>query len=37
MFLLAGSSGLAAVLTAILAARRLTDGRDRLRLDQLRR
>jgi putative ABC transport system permease protein len=37
MFLLAGSSGLAAVLTAMLAARRLTDGRERLRLDRLRR
>lgn len=37
MFLLAGSSGLAAVLTAILAARSLSDGRDRLRLDRLRR
>ena len=35
MFLLAGSSGLAAVLAALLAARRLTDGRDRLRLDHL--
>ncbi len=36
MFLLAGSSGLAAVLAATLAARRLTDGRERLRLDRLR-
>lgn len=37
MFLLAGSSGLAAVLVAGLAARRLTDGRQRLRLDRLGR
>ncbi len=37
MFLLAGSSGLAAVLVAMRAARRLTDGRERLRLDRLRR
>ena len=36
MFLLAGASGMAALLTAELAARRLTDARDRLRLDRLR-
>lgn len=35
MFLLAGSSGLAAVGTALTAARRLTDKRQRLRLDRL--
>ncbi len=35
MFLLAGSSLLAAVAIAALALRRLTDGRDRLRLDWL--
>ena len=35
MFLLAGSSGLAAVLAAALAVRRLTDKRQRLRLDRL--
>ena len=35
MFLLAGSSGLAAVLAASLAIRRLTDDRQRLRLDRL--
>jgi putative ABC transport system permease protein len=35
MFLLAGASGLAAVATAFLAARRLTDERQRLRLDRL--
>lgn len=35
MFLLAGGSGLAAVGAVLLAARRLTDGRDRLRLDRL--
>ena len=35
MFLLAGSSGLTAVGIAFLAARRLTDTRERLRLDRL--
>ena len=35
MFLLTGSSGLAAVLVAGLAVRRLTDERQRLRLDRL--
>lgn len=35
MFLLSGGSGLAAVATVLLAARRLTDGRHRLRLDRL--
>ena len=35
MFLLAGSSGLAAVLAASLAIQRLTDDRQRLRLDRL--
>lgn len=35
MFLLAGASGLAAVSTALLALRRLTDDRQRLRLDRL--
>lgn len=35
MFLLAGSSGLAAVLVAGLTVRRLTDARQRLRLDRL--
>jgi len=35
MFLLAGSSGLAAVLVAGLTVRRLTDPRQRLRLDRL--
>ena len=35
MFLLAGGSGLAAVTVVLLAARRLTDGRQRLRLDRL--
>lgn len=35
MFLLAGSSGLAAVGTALAAAWRLTDERQRLRLDRL--
>ena len=35
MFLLAGGSGLAAVAVAFLAARRLTDARQRLRLDRL--
>jgi putative ABC transport system permease protein len=37
MFLLAGASGLAALVTVELAARRLTDGRERLRLDRLMR
>ncbi len=36
MFLLAGASGLAAVGVVLLAARRLTDDRQRLRLDRLR-
>ena len=36
MFLLAGASCLGAYLTAVLALRRLTDGRDRLRLDWLK-
>jgi putative ABC transport system permease protein len=36
MFLLAGSSVLAAFLAAALALRRLTDGRQRLRLDWIR-
>ncbi len=36
MFLLSGGSGLAAVSVAYLAAWRLTDGRQRLRLDRLR-
>lgn len=35
IFLLAGGSGLAAVAVVILAARRLTDGRQRLRVDRL--
>ena len=35
MFLLAGASGLVAVTIAILAARRFTDDRQRLRLDRL--
>ena len=35
MFLLSGGSGLAAVAVALLAARRLTDPRQRLRLDRL--
>jgi putative ABC transport system permease protein len=35
MFLLAGGSGLAAVAAVLLAARRLTDARQRLRLDRL--
>jgi putative ABC transport system permease protein len=35
MFLLAGASGLAAVATAFLAVRSLTDERERLRLDRL--
>ena len=35
MFLLSGGSGLAAVAIAYLAAWRLTDPRDRLRLDRL--
>ncbi len=35
MFLLAGGSGLAAVAVVLLAARRLTDSRQRLRLDRL--
>ena len=36
MFLLAGSSGLAAVMASHLAAWRLTDARQRLRLDRVR-
>lgn len=36
MFLLAGGSGLATVITAYATRARLTDGRDRLRLDRLR-
>ena len=36
MFLLAGASALAAVVTVEVAARKLTDARDRLRLDRLR-
>jgi putative ABC transport system permease protein len=36
MFLLAGASGLAALLIAYGAVRRLTDSRQRLRLDRLR-
>jgi putative ABC transport system permease protein len=36
MFLLSGGSGLAAVSIAYLAAWRLTDGRQRLRLDRLK-
>lgn len=35
MFLLAGSSVLAGAIIAVLALRRLTDGRDRLRLDRV--
>ena len=35
MFLLSGGSGLAAVAAVLLAARRLTDVRQRLRLDRL--
>jgi putative ABC transport system permease protein len=35
MFLLAGSSGLTSVGVAFLAAWRLTDSRQRLRLDRL--
>jgi putative ABC transport system permease protein len=35
MFLLAGGSGLAAIVAAMLTARRFTDGRERLRLDRL--
>jgi putative ABC transport system permease protein len=37
MFLLAGGGGLAAVAAVLLAARRLTDSRQRLRLDRLAR
>ncbi len=37
IFLLAGGSGLAAVAVALLAVRRLTDDRQRLRLDRLTR
>lgn len=37
MFLLAGASGLVAVSVTLLAMRRLTDERQRLRLDRLRR
>jgi putative ABC transport system permease protein len=36
MFLLAGASGLSAAIIAFLAVRRLTDDRQRLRLDRLR-
>ncbi len=36
MFLLAGASGLAALATAFLTLRNLTDARQRLRLDRLR-
>ena len=36
MFLLAGASGLSAAIIAYLALRRLTDDRQRLRLDRLR-
>jgi putative ABC transport system permease protein len=36
MFLLAGGSGVATVSTALLVQARLTDGRQRLRLDRLR-
>lgn len=36
MFLLSGGSGLSAAIIAYAALRRLTDGRDRLRLDRLR-
>jgi putative ABC transport system permease protein len=36
MFLLAGASGVAALTIAALALRRLTDGRERLRLDRLK-
>ncbi len=36
MFLLAGASGVAALSVAELALRRLTDGRQRLRLDRLK-
>jgi putative ABC transport system permease protein len=36
MFLLAGASGLSAAIIAFLALRRLTDDRQRLRLDRLR-
>ena len=35
MFLLSGGAGLSAVAVVFLAARRLTDGRQRLRLDRL--
>jgi putative ABC transport system permease protein len=35
MFLLSGAAGLAALVVVVLAARRLTDQRDRLRLDRL--
>jgi putative ABC transport system permease protein len=34
-FLLSGGSGLAAVAVVYLAARRLTDDRERLRIDRL--
>jgi len=37
MFLLAGGSGIGAAAAAFLAARRLTDSRQRLRLDRLAR
>jgi putative ABC transport system permease protein len=36
MFLLAGASGLSAAIIAYLALRRLSDDRQRLRLDRLR-
>ncbi len=35
MFLLGGGGGLAAIMAAMLTARRFTDGRERLRLDRL--
>ena len=35
LFLIAGGSGLAAVATVLLARRRITDDRGRLRLDRL--
>ena len=35
MFLLAGGSGVACVTVALLVRARLTDGRDRLRLDRM--
>jgi putative ABC transport system permease protein len=35
MFLLSGGSGIAAAVSAYMASRRLSDPRDRLRLDRL--